>query len=559
MKHMKINMVFFALLFWMGASLTAQKGLEGLLVLTDRGHYMGGESIYFTAFYQGPGEDVPADWSKVIYMELVMPNGTSLSQHKISMESGQAKGKILIPEGISTGTYYLKAYTRWMRNCGPEAFSYTSVQVYNPIKESTMPVVLEGWTSSTPGQLIGQPDPSTNKSPECLLEKTTYDKREEIKCQLSGNNSSAPAWVSVTVAKSGLPGNQHYFKPGCMTESRQDDVILPETRGLTLTGQAVGKEGQLPAAYATIYVSVLGEDREFYCNYSDSAGRFYFSFPDYLENRDLFVSTFHEEYDQLELLIDRDFNRDALSLPSYPADLDDSLAGLITEMSINSQISQQYFPVQFEEPPSKSLDSRFFYGQPSSTILFDDFINLPRLEEYFNEVIPLVSVKKTRGEKQFIVLGEHPDLQIYQPLVMIDGVAIFDMEAILAVSPRLIERIEIVNAPYIRGNVTFGGIISLVSRNNDLGYIDLPSSGLLVNYQMLDVPLRDTMISPVTDPRLPDVRNTLYWNPGIQLQPGSEQKFSFFASDATGDYEILLRGIDGQGSYFSKRVSFRVD
>ncbi len=80
---------------------------------------------------------------------------------------------------------------------------------------------------------------------------------------------------------------------------------------------------------------------------------------------------------------------------------------------------------------------------------------------------------------------------------MIDGVAIFDVEAVLAVSPRLIDRVEIVNAPYIRGNVTFGGIISLISRNNDLGYIDLPSSGLLVNYRMLDLPGVDSNMEGV--------------------------------------------------------------
>jgi hypothetical protein len=142
---------------------------------------------------------------------------------------------------------------------------------------------------------------------------------------------------------------------------------------------------------------------------------------------------------------------------------------------------------------------------------------------------------------------------------MIDGVAIFDVEAVLTVSPRLIDRVEIINAPYIRGNVTFGGIISLISRNNDLGYIDLPSSGLLVDYQMLDPWVADSINSVDTDSRLPDVRNTLYWNPGMDLQPEIKQTVSFFASDAIGDYELLIRGIDSKGKYFSKTVPFRVE
>ncbi|MEA3461035.1 MAG: hypothetical protein U9R49_04080, partial [Bacteroidota bacterium] len=144
-------------------------------------------------------------------------------------------------------------------------------------------------------------------------------------------------------------------------------------------------------------------------------------------------------------------------------------------------------------------------------------------------------------------------------LLMIDGVAIFDVDAVLAVSPRLIERVEIVNAPYIRGNVTFGGIISLISKNNDLGYIDLPSSGLLVNYQMLDLPGSDMVKNAVLDPRMPDVRNTLYWNPGLELQTEMDQEISFRTSDLKGDYEVLIRGFDSTGKYLEKRIPFTVE
>jgi hypothetical protein len=314
-----------------------------------------------------------------------------------------------------------------------------------------------------------------------------------------------------------------------------------------------------PAPYATIYVSVLGDERDFFCNYSDSSGRFYFSFPDYTGERELFVSAYHSEINDLELLIDRDFSQDALELPSYPVKLNDSLSGIITEMSVNAQVSQQYYPKVIQTPVVQKADDLMFYGRPTSTIHFDDFIRLPTLEEYFTEVVPQVSVRKSRGVKRLVLLGEHPDLAIYPPLLMIDGVAIFDVDAILAVSPRLIDRVEIVNAPYIRGNVTFGGIISLISKNNDLGYIDLPSSGLLVNYQMLDVPGADTIQNGVTDPRLPDVRNTLYWNPGLQLVPDTEKVITFRTSDLKGEYEILFRGTDSTGAFLEKRVPFSVE
>ena len=154
------------------------------------------------------------------------------------------------------------------------------------------------------------------------------------------------------MAKSGLQGGQSYYQPGCPVNLQGDSEILPETQGLSLTGQAVSFSDRIPAPYATIYVSVLGGDQDFFCNYSDSAGRFYFSFPGYAGERDLFVSTYHAEIDELELLIDRDFSQDVLQLPSYPIHLSDTLTDLITEMSVNAQVSQQYYPTKEEIPPT---------------------------------------------------------------------------------------------------------------------------------------------------------------------------------------------------------------
>jgi hypothetical protein len=556
---MKYRSICTAVLLGLGLLLGAQVQQEGLVLLTDRGYYISGEAINYRAFYQKPDESSDAIWSRVLYVELVLPNGTPLAQSKVSLETDRASGTILIPEGLSTGSYYLKAYTRWMRNCGPEGFVYTSIRIFDPYNEQMLSVDTLGWEARPVETMMSKTEMHPSMMLECVLAKEDYGTREEVVADLLWKDPNAPANLSISVARSGLHGEQSYFQPGCPEARQGDKEILPETQGLSLTGQAVSLSGRTPAPYATIYVSVLGGDRDFYCNYSDSAGRFYFSFPGYTGERDLFVSTYHAEIDELELLIDRDFSQDALHLPSYPALSSDTLTELITEMSVNAQVSQQYYPKKKIIPETPVSDELLFYGQPTSTVKFDDFIRLPTLEEYFLEVVPQVAVRRSGGVRRLVLLGEHPDLDIYPPLLMIDGVAIFDIEAVLAVSPRLIDRVEIVNAPYIRGNVSFGGIISLISRNNDLGYIDLPSSGLLVNYRMLDLPDRDTMQNAILDTRLPDVRNTLYWNPELDLNPETGQRISFRTADLKGNYEILIRGIDSTGKYLELRVPFRVE
>jgi hypothetical protein len=560
MTDMTFRTLCTAVFLGVGLLLNGQAWQEELLLLTDRGHYITGENINYRAFYRGPAGTGAMEWSKVIYVELIQPNGSTLVQGKVKNDSTGAIGSLSIPEDLPSGTYYLKAYTRWMRNYGPEGFVYTSLKIYDPYNEQVLPVDSSSWSKISAGCLPGKVQTLTSDILEVRMEKVNYRSREEVEALLIWKSPQVHADLAIGVARVGLQGGQTCFQAETFSGTPGKHEYLPESQGLSLTGRAVSLPDSIPAPYATIYVSVLGEERDFFCNYSDSVGRFYFSFPGYAGERDFFVSTLHAEFPDLELLIDHDFSQDVLQLPSFPIHLNDSLNSLITEMSVNAQISRQYYPA---EVVSREVDTSagglLFYGSPVSTIYFDDYIRLPKLEEYFLEVIPQVAVRKSHGRTRLVLQGEHPDLEIHPPLLMIDGVAIFDVEAVLAVSPRLIERIEIVNEPYVRGNVSFGGIISLISKNNDLGYIDLPSSGLLVNYRMLDPEKKYNIETGLLDARLPDVRNTLYWNPGLKLNQEHPKKISFLSSDLKGAYEILIRGRDSAGEFVELKVPFQVE
>jgi hypothetical protein len=192
-------------------------------------------------------------------------------------------------------------------------------------------------------------------------------------------------------------------------------------------------------------------------------------------------------------------------------------------------------------------------------IRFSDYISLPTLEEYLVELTPSVAVRRVQGEKVLKILGDHPDLAFHDPLIMVDGVPMFDMSVVLGVSPRLVDRLEIVNAPYVVGNLTFGGIMNVVTRNGDLGMIDLPSSGLMLNYILNESKDDPEPLDHRTDPRLPDVRNTIYWNPSLVIQPGGSDVLTFAAPSRPGTYEVHLRGYDGEGLYVAKKVVIQVD
>ena len=530
--------------------------IERYRVLTDRSIYIVGEVINFRVFNLSSDSLQELDWSKVFYIELISPDGFSHTQAKFTMDSTGAAGALKVPGDLPSGTYFLKGYTRWMRNYGPAKYTYLSVEIINPFKKFVLPVD----TSSNFGlsRLQHKIDP---KATGLVLGNHTdrYAKRAPVHLDLSVIQDNSPVHCCVTVIRKGILGKQWESVPSSRALKWDRIKQIPETRGISLTGKVEFAGSGLPSPFAVVYISLMGKERDFYCNYADSTGRFYFAFPDSYGETDLFISASHPDPYELDLFIEQDFCTEPITLPSYPLEIDQIGVQLIEALSLNAQIRDQYANGHTDSDDSGSPQMKFFYGDPSAVIKFDDFIKLPTMEEYFTEVTPQVSLRKSNRRKRFRVVGDHPDLEFYAPLVMIDGVAIFNVESVLDISPRYIDRVEIVDAPYIKGNVTFGGIINIITRNDDMGFIDMPSSGLLVNYQMLDQPLPDHGLETPSECHLPDVRNTLFWDPDMALRPGETIGFSFYTSDVKGDYEILVRGYDSSGKYISKSVNFSVE
>jgi hypothetical protein len=334
--------------------------------------------------------------------------------------------------------------------------------------------------------------------------------------------------------------------------------VIPETRGITLTGTVRASGTGKPVPYAVVYVTSLDEKREFYCNYADSLGKFYIVLEEEQKEADLFISAAHSDSTDLEIFIDQDFCMEPLLLPSFPISQEKAGVETITELCINAQIREQYITDTSEPEDTVVSERRFFYGEPSAIVRFSDFIKLPTLEEYITEVIPQITLRKSGTIREFHVVGSNPDLMFYDPLLLVDGVAVFDIESVLAISPRYVDRVELVTAPYIRGNVTFGGIINLITTEGNMGYMNLPASGLLIQYGMFSASQDAPSQEGPGDPRLPDVRNTLSWMPLIGPNSLREKDITIYTADLKGRYCILIRGYDDRGRYLEKSFPLEV-
>lgn len=81
----------------------------------NTGYYMG-ETIWFKAYVVNPINNRPNILSRVLYVELLSPEGRVLQTQKLKIENGQCNGQFSLAELLHAGYYEVRAYTALMLN-----------------------------------------------------------------------------------------------------------------------------------------------------------------------------------------------------------------------------------------------------------------------------------------------------------------------------------------------------------------------------------------------------------------------------------------------------------
>jgi hypothetical protein len=523
---------------------------EEIIVLsTDRNLFVAGEQLLFSAHVFVDGLEVKEGVSKILYCELVTPDGLKISDGKFQINNIVASGFIAIPGEITTGLYYVRAYTKFMRNNGPGSYTYVPVKIINPVKTS----FLQGNGSDSSLKAIqNRPESSSEGMIQIKTDANVYERRSQVKLSILSNTGSLNNRFCICV----VPLNSAFSKQvHCNTlPKKSTSFFYPETRGISLTGRLINKKNGAALAFSDISLTMI-DNRDFIPINADSAGRFFFALPDQTGKRDLLICTSVPDSVNPEILVDNDFCPEKYSLPSPVFTLDSTERAVATPMVNNMQIEHYY--KSKESNDTVVVTPEPFYGKASIILQLDKYIQLPTLEEYFSELTSIVRVRKSGKKQHFSISGSTEEMSVFAPLLMIDLVAVDQTEKILAIPPATVSRIEIVNEPYIKGDIIYGGIISIISKKNDFAGIDLPSSGLFINYRFLS-DMKDDQLFIRKPVNIPDTRNTLYWAPNVELPQGKESVHNFFTADSPGIYQIRVSGIRNDGTIVTGTQTFSV-
>ena len=86
----------------------------------DNTGYFMGETIWFKAYVMNSSTLEATDMSRVLYVELLTPEGRIITSQKLKIEKGQAHGHLPLTDVLHAGFYEVRAYTRMMLNWDKE-------------------------------------------------------------------------------------------------------------------------------------------------------------------------------------------------------------------------------------------------------------------------------------------------------------------------------------------------------------------------------------------------------------------------------------------------------
>lgn len=542
---------------------------EKIHIFTDRSMYAAGEKILFRAYNLSNPELKEACWSKILYVEIVDEDNNSLANGKFSLNQWGSYGYITVPLTLPTGNYYLRAYTKWMRNYSPYGYSYSIITIINPHIEETYDIINPAVTEDTASIFNNCGINVTKNILKCSTGQKKYDKRTKVvlNIEIPDKTWISPEGYCISVIKSEAINSNIYgldLSSSGEHETPSEIKFYPELKGLSISGSIVKKNLNIPSAYSEVHLSALGDIPDYFGYLTQTQGKFIFALPEWYGTRNFFIETITKDEDPVEILIDNDFSTEIINLPGIPFMLSAEEKNIAREIMFNMQLEKAYGQSRYQTDDSSMSYTKYsyFYGDPTITIKTSDYIKLPTLEEFFRELIPSASIIKRRDLSYFVMEGNNSDISFYKPLILLDFVPVFNVNNLLKIPPEYIRQIEVINSTYIRGNMCFGGIISIFSQKGDIAGIDLPENSYFFDFKTYepqdDLTFPDYSGVPVNE-RIPDFRNTIYWNPVVQGSPREIISYDFFTSDNTGEYIVIIRGISDKGTILEGHCNFIVE
>ncbi|HEY4109447.1 hypothetical protein [Puia sp.] len=327
-----------------------------------------------------------------------------------------------------------------------------------------------------------------------------------------------------------------------------------EYNGSIVSGRLVDVHTGAPAPRMLLaYLSIPGTRTQFTAARSNEDGDLRFEMKDLYGNQELIAQTSPLD-SQYKVDISNPFSEEYSTATFAPFIVPQTYTSLLTDRNISSQVLNRYAGLRLKQFRVPIADTGAFFYRPDYTYLLDDFVRFTTMEEVMREYVTLMYVRKREGHFHLPLFNLSYAAQSFEndPLILLDGVPIFDIDKLMALDPLKIRKLETLQHLFFLGGANFEGIMNWTSYKGDLaGYI-LDPRAVVVDYAGLELEREFDSPSYATPEEaashLPDFRNVLLWSPSVTTDGKSRKPLSFYSSDIPGKYIVVVEGLAADGT-----------
>lgn len=348
-------------------------------------------------------------------------------------------------------------------------------------------------------------------------------------------------------------------------DSKPQFAYLPEKEGFLINGKVFNKMTNEPAKNITSYLSIPGKSFLFSTSVSDGNGNILFDPGKFYGEKEMIIQTNNTTKDSLYKIEISNPYSDKFTNSSLP-DLSFSkdLTSVLTEKSIEMQVDNSVdLKHKFQYKQNINNDSLNFYGKPDQQYYLDNYTRFLSMEEVLHEYVIGLHIKNQDDNYIFSVGNDsYKNFFDNPPLVLIDGVPVFDNRKLMEINPLKIKKLDMVSRKFYSGPLTSDGIMSFGTYNGDLSGYELDPAAVVLEYEGLQNECE--FYTPIYNDKervnshLPDFRNVLLWDPNIIIHKNDSAHLSFYTSDIAGKFAVIIQGFSTEGLCGYKTLTFDV-
>ncbi len=340
-----------------------------------------------------------------------------------------------------------------------------------------------------------------------------------------------------------------------------------ETRELILTGRVLDRETGQAVPEARVVLNTPDSIINILYAETGDDGRFHFLLSDFFHNKALYLFVDPGTITgptEIELI-----GKFTFQIPAAPREFPylEQKADYINKSQDIVKVNKAYAIDHLTER-NKTRDPvakpPLLYGKARQTIYTDNYFALDSLPEIAREIIHPWQLRLRGGQyvSRLVSASDRKRLP-GSPVYFLDGIITHDIDKMIHLDSETIFKIEVHNHHWVYGEMFFPGIIGLFTRNQEYQEIMADRTTTAVFKETLHEPM--AYVPPAYDhpedaaATLPDLRQLLFWQPGLLLEKEEKKTLEFYLGDLRGDFLIVVQGITpgGRAVYIKERVTIR--